>query len=40
MKPRNFVSKHMNQVNRSVTMIDRKKAAKAGSRKHKQSFGE
>lgn len=34
-KPRNFVAKHDIQFNRAVTMIDRKKEAKKGSRKHK-----
>ncbi len=38
MKQNNFVAKHARQFNKAVVMIDRKKASKRGSRKHKGSW--
>jgi len=35
MKERNIVAKHARRFNKAVVMIDRKKAAKRGYRKHK-----
>jgi hypothetical protein len=38
MKRRNFVAAANRRVNRPVVMVDRKKAAKRGERKHRPAW--